>query len=53
MKTIYKFDPWKETKEILKLFPDLKKDMEEVKRDVRNNTFQEYVSLEDILKMED
>lgn len=44
------FESWMETLEVLKDFPDLKKDINKFEEDVKNKKYKNYISLEDILK---
>lgn len=46
------FESWQETYEVLGDFPDLKKDIEELKRDIKDGSYKNYVSLENLLKQE-
>ncbi len=43
------FDSWKETIEILTEFPDLKKNIEQVDRDVESGEYKNYPTLEEVM----
>ncbi|MBU4274479.1 type II toxin-antitoxin system Phd/YefM family antitoxin [Patescibacteria group bacterium] len=46
------FDSWQETMEVIKEFPDLKKDIKETERAVRSGEHRSWVTLEDLLSKE-
>ena len=46
------FESWQETLEVQKMFPDLEKDIEQVRKDVKSGAYKKYPTLEDILKKE-
>ncbi len=43
------FESWQETLEVMREFPDLQKDIEEVERDIKSGAYKNYTTLEDIL----
>ena len=43
------FESWQETLEVMRDFPDLKKDIDEVERDLRSGAYKFYPALEDVL----
>ena len=45
------FSSWKETIEIITEFPDLKKDMEKVDKDIKSGSYRKYKTLEEVMKM--
>ena len=46
------FESWQETLEVIRDFPDLEKDIKEVKRDIKSGAYKKYTSLEEILAKE-
>ncbi|MEA3272708.1 MAG: type II toxin-antitoxin system Phd/YefM family antitoxin [Patescibacteria group bacterium] len=46
------FDSWVETMEVMRDIPDLKKDIEEVERDLKSGAYKKYTTLEEILAKE-
>jgi prevent-host-death family protein len=44
------FESWMETLEVVKDFPDLKKDINKFENDLKDKKHKDYVSLEDVLK---
>lgn len=46
------FESWQETIEVARDFPDLKKDIAEVERDIRSGAYKNYHTLEEILAEE-
>jgi len=43
------FDSWKETLEVMAEFPDLKKDMEQVEKDIKSGDYKKYPTLEEVM----
>lgn len=43
------FDSWKETLEVMKEFPDLKKNLEKVEKDIESGNYRQYRTLEEVL----
>lgn len=46
------FESWQETLEVVRDFPDIEKDIEELKNDIKSGAHKKYISLEDILERE-
>ncbi len=46
------FESWAETLEVMKDFPDLKKDVKEARKDFASGRYKKYTTLEEILKKE-
>src|SRR5437868_8836020 len=46
------FESWQETLEVAIQFPNLKKDLAKVDKDIKSGNYKNYVSLEDILARE-
>lgn len=46
------FESWQETFEVMRDFPDLKKDIEEVERDIKSGAYKNYPTLEEIFAKE-
>jgi len=47
--SVEELDGWKETVEVLTEFPNLKKDMEEVEKDIKSGDYLKYPTLEEIM----
>lgn len=43
------FESWQETLEVMREFPDLKKDVEKAERDFKSGAYKKYPTLEEIL----
>lgn len=43
------FESWQETLEVMQDFPDLKKDMEEVEKNIKSGAWKNYPTLEEIM----
>lgn len=46
------FESWRETCEVMRDFPDLNKDIEEVERDIKSGAYKNYPTLEEIFAKE-
>ena len=46
------FDSWLETIAVMREFPDLKKDIEETKKDIKSGKYRNYITLEKLLAQE-
>ncbi len=46
------FESWQETLEVMRDFPDLNKDIEEVERDIKSGAYKNYPTLEEIFAKE-
>jgi prevent-host-death family protein len=49
MMSAQEFESWQETLEVTRDFPDLKKDVERVERDVRSGAYRKYATLEEVM----
>lgn len=47
--SVEEFDSWKETVEVLTEFPDLKKDIDQVERDIKSGEYKNYPTLEEVM----
>ncbi len=43
------FESWQETLEVMRDFPDLKKDIKEAERDYKSGKYKNYITLEDLM----
>lgn len=46
------FESWQETLEVIREFPDLKKDVEEADEAIKNGEYKNWITLEDLLAKE-
>lgn len=46
------FESWQETLEVMQDFPDLKKDIAEVEKDIQSGAYKHYATLEELLAKE-
>ena len=46
------FESWKETIEVMRDFPDLQKDIDEVERDLKSGAYRHYPTLEELFAKE-
>ena len=49
MMSAEEFESWAETLEVMKDFPDLEKDIAEVKRDIKSGAYKKYITLNELL----
>ncbi len=47
--SLEEFESWKETVEVLTEFPNLKKDMEQVEKDIKSGDYLKYPTLEEVM----
>ena len=52
MMSAEEFESWQETLEVQKMFPDLDKEIKQVRKDVKSGAYKNYPTLEEILKEE-
>lgn len=52
MMSVEEFESWMETLEVMRDFPDLDKDIAELKRDIKTGAYKNYVSLDELLAKE-
>lgn len=53
MKSKRKNNSWKETKDVMKSFPDLLKYAKQIEKDIKSGKYKQYISLEEIIKREE